>query len=166
MISVTDIEKYSDSRGYLSPVWKKGDKDYPEFVEDRLSVSKKYVLRGLHGDFTTGKLFIPVRGRFEFFAQEMNGSDSIFIELNSEKPQAVYVPPGYVNGHLCLGDRDNILLYKWTRYYDGPEGQVTVAWNDPILNVPWSTAAPVLSDRDKLADSYEDTINKFYSGRL
>jgi dTDP-4-dehydrorhamnose 3,5-epimerase len=166
---VFDIEKFKDERGYLCPLWKKDKSEWnylSNFYEDRLSVSKKYVLRGLHGDFTTGKLFIPIRGRFEFFAQQINGSDSIFIELNSDKPQAVYVPPRYINGHLCLGDGDNILLYKWTNYYNGPENQITVAWNDSFLNVPWSTSAPVLSERDKSANSYEYIINKFYSGRL
>ena len=164
MIRLIKLNKYKDSRGYLCPVWRE-DKDQwdslPTFCEDRLSVSEKGVLRGLHGDFTTGKLFIPVRGCFQFFAQQLNGNNRLITKIDSKDPHAIYVPPGWINGHLCLGEGENILLYKWTKYYNGPENQVTIAWDDKTLNVPWGIKNPILSDRDKNACSYDEIIDKF-----
>ena len=79
-IKVFDIPKFNDDRGYIAPIW--SQELSPEiFVEDRLSVSKQYVLRGLHGDNRVGKLFIPITGKFQLYAREINGTEEIFITL-------------------------------------------------------------------------------------
>ena len=39
--------------------------------------------------------------------------------------------------------------------YKGPEGQVTISWDDPDINVKWTIQNPILSERDKKGVSYK-----------
>jgi dTDP-4-dehydrorhamnose 3,5-epimerase len=50
------------------------------------------------------------------------------------------------NGHLVLTDIA-IFNYKQTTEYNR-EGQFTILWNDPDLNIWWPTKNPILSRRD------------------
>ena len=54
---------YEDFRGELFTTWKKDEFKNIfgrelEFVHDKTSVSKKHVLRGIHGDYKSWKLMI------------------------------------------------------------------------------------------------------------
>ena len=160
-INIIDLPKYKDDRGFLSSYWK-SNSDYPEFVEDRYSYSHKHVLRGLHGDSKIGKLIVPIYGVVQFFAKCYNKDSKYFgeevlLELDYQDPQAIYLPPHYINGHLCLS-KECIFLYKWTDYYNGPDEQVTVRYDDPSLAVEWDSPFFVLSERDKKGILYEDLI--------
>ena len=147
-VRIFKLGKYYDNRGHLSPIWR-NDYDNLSFVEDRLSVSNKGVLRGLHGDKVTGKLFIPITGVFQFFAYGIFTKERISYELFcNDFDIGIYVPPNYINGHLCMTD-NCIMLYKWTNYYKGPENQFTVRYDDPTLGIHWQEKNPILSDRDK-----------------
>ena len=151
MLPVISLPKYSDNRGFLSSLW--NEKESKEsYVEDRYSVSKKNVLRGLHGDSITTKLIVLLHGEVEFFATPYNKNNPdfgnhTFLNLSSDDPCAIEVPPGYLNGHLCLSE-DCVFFYKWSHYYRGPEGQVTVRYDDTDLEIPWSISQPILSQRD------------------
>lgn len=60
------------------------------------------------------------------------------------------MPPGFVNGHLCISDN---CLYHYMMSYDGayiePHEQVVLRWDDDRLNIDWPDINPILSDRDK-----------------
>ena len=171
MIQLIPFETYWDvepttgkcvfSRGKLQSLYRVDNNVLPQFVEDRLVYSNKNVLRGLHGDNKTGKLFYPIRGVFEFFARSVTGPDKFRHTLfGNELGYAVYVPPNYINGHLCLTD-DCIMLYKWTHFYEGPEKQYTVAYNDPELDIDWGVKDPILSERDKKGISFKDLREQY-----
>ena len=148
-ITIIKTESFYDYRGYLSSMWRKSTFGL-DFVEDRLSVSRRHTLRGLHGDKVTGKLFIPIRGYYKFYARSVkDDSDSLFIEsLSPDSNIAIYVPPNYINGHYCKTD-DCIMMYKWTNEYMGPDVQFTVKYDDPELNINWGITDPIISDRDR-----------------
>lgn len=164
-ITFVPLGQFLDNRGFLSSLYQKGE-GVPDFVEDRLSVSTKGVLRGLHGDDITGKLFIPIYGEMQFYARSLLTNDEVFLPSFSLKNKiAIYVPPLYVNGHLSLTD-ETIMLYKWTHAYRGPENQYTVAYNDCTLNIPWNTSVPFnLSERDKTGKSFLE-VKKYYENRI
>ena len=150
MITVTDLPKYQDHRGFITSFW---TPKIGEFVEDRYSFSTKHVLRGLHGDRTTGKLIVLVQGEVEFFSTSyckdtQDFGKHTFLRLSGKEPQAIFVPAGYLNGHLCLSE-ECVFLYKWSDYYKGPENQVCVFYKDEDLGIPWSVSDPILSERDK-----------------
>ena len=160
-IKIFVLEKYSDDRGYLSPFWKKNIDYGMEFVEDRVSYSKKGVLRGLHGDSETWKLIVPLHGVMQFFAlpyKMEKGETSVVKEIMldaSRQPIAILLPPYYLNGHLCLSD-DCVFLYKWSSYYKGEDNQVSVRYDDPELNLDWKIKEPLLSERDSHSATFKE----------
>ena len=79
-------------------------------------------------------------------------SDLKFVADN--EPKIIFVPAGCVNAHLALSDKC-VFYYKWSEQYKGPEGQVTISWDDPDINVKWTIQNPILSERDKKGVSYK-----------
>ena len=126
-----------------------------KFVQDDISVSSQNVLRGLHGDDRTWKLIQCLKGAFCLAIVDMRKSSETYlkwelIELNEENRKQVLVPPGFVNGHLCISDVC-IFSYKQSTYYEGAKKQMTVMWDDPVIGINWPTDSPILSERDKTA---------------
>ena len=126
------------------------------FIQDDISVSKKNVLRGIHGDKKTWKLISCVHGKL--FLVVVNCKESskdylkVFTKILSEKKNVqILVPPGYANGHLCLTD-NCIFHYKLSykgKYSDVNEQKV-IKWNDARLKIKWPLKKNlIMSLRDK-----------------
>ena len=54
---------FRDHRGYYWTSWKKNKTNKLNFIHDKFSLSKKHVLRGLHGDKKTWKLVSCTYGK-------------------------------------------------------------------------------------------------------
>ena len=122
------------------------------FVEDDISVSQRYVLRGIHGDAKTWKLVACLRGRFYLAVVNCNESSPAFgkwqsFTLSERNRHQVLIPPGYGNGHVVLSD-EAVFHYKQSEYYD-PAGQFTYRWDDPRLGIWWPIKNPIVSQRDE-----------------
>jgi len=121
------------------------------FVEDDISVSKKNVLRGMHGDNRTWKLISCLHGKIFFVAINGDTKSASFgkwesFNLNEENKWRILVPPFYASGYLALTDKI-IVSYKQSEYFK-PGGQFTLKWNDPKFGIPWPLQNPTLSARD------------------
>ena len=156
-VKLITLDTYEDSRGHIATVFSKSNL-YPDFVEDKITISYKNVLRGLHGDPHTDKLISCFYGQIELYVidyrkeSDTYGKSEKFV-LSDNKLQTVFVPKGCLNGHLCLSDKC-IFWYKWSAKYDGPSSQETILWNDKNLNLNWSTTEPILSERDANANPF------------
>ena len=146
-----ELDAFTDFRGEIWSSYEDCDL-FPSFVEDKITISTKNVLRGLHGDFETGKLISCIHGEIFFVVVDVRGKNKMIktFNLSDKSPRLVFVPPGCLNGHLCLSDKC-IFFYKWTAKYKQPQEQITVSWEDPGLNIGWPVENPILSDRDKNA---------------
>jgi dTDP-4-dehydrorhamnose 3,5-epimerase len=125
------------------------------FVEDDISVSKRGVLRGLHGDDKTWKLIQCLWGEIFVAVADMRRDSPTYLQWDSfsvsdKNRLQILIPAGCANGHLCLSERC-IFSYKQSQYYSGSENQFTVRWDDPKLNVSWPLSDPLLSERDSTA---------------
>lgn len=166
MYFVNDIETFSDFDGLLKlnldtftdfrgDIWTAyTDCDFlPKFSEDKISVSKKHVLRGLHGDSEIDKLIVCLHGDIQLAVVDLRkdsktyGNSKMF-NLSDQTGTAIFVPAGCVNGHLCLSDKC-VFFYKWSKPYNGADNQVTIKWDDPDLNLDWKINTPFLSTRDE-----------------
>lgn len=126
-----------------------------KFVEDDISVSRRGVLRGLHGDESTWKLIQCLYGEIYVVVVDMRKSSPTYLgweafTVNERNRLQVLVPAGCANGHLCLSDRC-IFSYKQSELYSGVENQFTVRWDDPRLSIWWPIKEPLLSQRDSSA---------------
>ena len=127
------------------------------FKQDDISTSVKHTLRGLHGDSETWKLVSCVYGSLLQVVVDMRESSDTYLEydmfsINDKNRNQILIPPGFANGHLVMSDF-GIFSYKQSTLYGGASKQFTVKWNDPKLNIPWPIDNPILSSRDKNADT-------------
>ena len=123
-----------------------------KFVQDDISVSKKNVLRGIHGDAETWKLVSCLYGKLYFIVVNCDVDSDNFskwqhFELSDVTRFQVLVPPKYGNAYLVLGDM-GVFHYKQSSYYNRA-GQFSYKWNDPKLDIWWPVKNPILSERDK-----------------
>lgn len=147
---------FVDHRGeyveiYNEELYRKNGIDI-KFIEDDISVSKKNVLRGVHGDDQTWKLVSCLYGKFYLVVVNWDRGSPQFCRweafvLSEDNRLQVLVPPKFGNGHLVLSEQV-IFHYKQSTYYDRSK-QFTILWNDPKLNILWPCKNPILSKRDK-----------------
>jgi len=152
------LDTFQDYRGEIWTVYSEEYTDL-KFVADKITISRFGVLRGLHGDPHTAKLIACLSGQIQLAILDLRkdsetyGNVETFL-ISDYDPTVVIVPAGCVNAHLCLSDKC-VFYYKWSEHYKGPDEQVTIAWDDPELDIDWVIDNPILSERDKNGISYK-----------
>ncbi len=151
------LDTFEDHRGYYietynEDLYNKNGIDI-KFIQDDVSVSKKNVLRGIHGDRETWKLISCLEGEFYLLVVNNDENSKQYKQwesfILSEKNRIqILVPPNYGNGHLVLSKRTIFHYKQSTNYY--PKRQFTIRWNDPNYKFNWPIKNPILSERDKL----------------
>ena len=128
-----------------------------KFKHDKFSLSKKNVLRGLHGDNKTWKLVSCPFGKFLLVVVDCQKKSKNYLKWNSwilshENGLQILIPPNFANGHLCLSDK---CLFHYKLSYRGDyldaKDQFSIKWNDPKLKIKWGIKRPTLSKRDQKA---------------
>ncbi|MBV2180342.1 MAG: dTDP-4-dehydrorhamnose 3,5-epimerase [Castellaniella sp.] len=137
------LRRYRDEMGIELP-----------FVQDNISQSIRGVLRGLHFQRThpQGKLIQVVLGSVFDVAADIDPESATYgqhvaVELSAENHRQLWIPPGYAHG-FCVTSDTTIFQYKCTDYYD-PDDEDGIAWDCPILDIPWPTRQPILSVKDQ-----------------
>ncbi len=161
---------FEDQRGYFLESYNK--KELTEamdvsFVQDNESCSQKGVLRGLHFQsppYAQGKLVRVISGSVLDIVVDMRKKSSTYghhfkIVLSDKNKQQLYIPSGFAHGFLVLED-NTIFSYKCTQYYH-PASEVTIAWDDRILNIDWGIKDPIISEKDKKGLSFIDYKSPF-----
>lgn len=125
-----------------------------EFVHDKFVISKRGVLRGIHGDSKTWKLVTPIHGKIQQVVVDLRQDSATYnkhfsVVIDSMKEhRSILIPPGFGNAFLSL--TDSIYYYKLAyqgEYYDAVD-QFTVKWNDKKIGINWLNNSPILSERD------------------
>ena len=126
------------------------------FVQDNHSRSRQGILRGLHlqPTFPQGKLVRVVEGEVYDVAVDVRRGSPHFgkhvaVSLSAGNFAQLYVPPGFAHGFLVTSEVAQF-EYKCTDLYH-PEDELSIAWNDPELAIPWPIAAPSLAAKDAQA---------------
>jgi dTDP-4-dehydrorhamnose 3,5-epimerase len=155
VLSILPSTNFEDFRGsYVEIYNKKLFQDAgltQDFIQDDISTSHRNVLRGIHGDSKTWKLVSCLKGSFYLVVVNNDSSSPQFgkwegFTLSDVNRLQVLIPPKFGNGHLVLSE-SAIFHYKQTTDYDR-EGQFTLLWNDPKLDIWWPIDNPILSRRD------------------
>jgi len=125
------------------------------FVQDDYSFSKRYVLRGIHGDFSTSKLITVLNGMVQAVIVDNRKDSKTYMQwqdfyLSGENSHQLFIPAGCGNSMLTLTD-DVVYHYKQTTHYT-PKSQFTIKWDDERLNIIWKIKNPILSKRDTKGD--------------
>jgi dTDP-4-dehydrorhamnose 3,5-epimerase len=155
-VKIFQPDVYTDFRGDLWTIWNK-DKFEPQldFNHDKVSTSRKYVLRGIHGDNKSWKLITCLYGEMYFVVVDNRPESPNYLKwdsliLDNKTRKSVLVPPQFGNAFLVLSE-DSLFHYKWAYPggYPDVEDQFTLKWNDSRLNIDWPISNPMLQKRDK-----------------
>ena len=129
------------------------------FVQDNHSQSTRGTLRGLHFQLppmAQDKLVRCIRGAIWDVAVDIRaGSPTcgrwVGVELSAVNFRQLLVPRGFAHGFCVLSDEAEV-LYKVSALYS-PAHERGIAWDDPTIGIAWPIAEPLLSDRDRRADT-------------
>ncbi|RPI68727.1 MAG: dTDP-4-dehydrorhamnose 3,5-epimerase [Ignavibacteriae bacterium] len=162
-VLLIEIDRYRDERGYFEELYHadelRGLGIHTPFVQDNHSRSTAGVVRGLHYQHTEpqGKLLTVLQGAIQLVELDLRAGSATFgrhvsVMLSDERPQLVWIPPGFANGFCCVSDVADV-LYKCTSYYNA-SGEGSIDPLDPDLGITWDTSAPILSTKDRTASSW------------
>ena len=111
------------------------------------------MIRGLHyHERGQDDLFVCLQGIVRVVVLDRESGESFCEDIGEGNPVAVYVPGIHAHGYEALTDA--LFCYLVTEEFDpaDPDEQ-GLAWNDPRVAHLWSTRSPLLSDRDRAAES-------------
>jgi len=129
-----------------------------DFVQDDISISKKGVLRGLHGDCRTTKLVTVLNGSGYALIGDNRPDSPTYKQwqsftLSGQNKHQLLLPPGIGNSVLALED-NMIYYYKQNTHFIAGQ-QFTIKWDDPEWYFWWPIKSPILSMRDEWGDYVE-----------
>ncbi|MFF3961425.1 dTDP-4-dehydrorhamnose 3,5-epimerase [Streptomyces griseorubiginosus] len=159
---------FSDERGFFSRTFdvhvaRSVGIDPHAFVQDSVSRSVRGVLRGLHLRSGAGeaKLVRCSYGQIFDVMVDLRPHSPTYrnwasFELSGETQKSVYIPAGCAHGFQALTEIADT-SYRIDREHD-PSEDVTIAFDDPELAIPWPLPVTSMSQRDREAPSLAEVI--------
>ena len=130
--------------------------DPASFAQDSLSRSARGVVRGLHvrrGDGEAKLVRCSYGAIFDVVVDLRPASPTYrnweSFELRDDQQVSLYVPTGCAHGFQALTDPADV-SYRIDRPHD-PTEDVSIAFNDPELAIPWPLPVVAMSERDRVA---------------
>jgi dTDP-4-dehydrorhamnose 3,5-epimerase len=152
-----------DERGFFSrtfdrEVMRSAGIDPDAFEQDSLSRSRRGVVRGMHVRKGAGeaKLVRCSYGAIFDVIVDLRPASPTYrnfesFELRDDEQVSLYVPVGCAHGFQALTDPADV-SYRIDRPHD-PSEDVSIAFDDPDLDIPWPLPVTTVSGRDREAPS-------------
>jgi dTDP-4-dehydrorhamnose 3,5-epimerase len=125
------------------------------FKHDKFSVSKKNVLRGIHGDTKSWKLVTCVYGEIQQVVVDLRKDSPTYLKwqdfiINNNSQQLILIPP-YMGNSYYVNSEQAVYHYKlaYDGHYIDANEQFSIKWDDDRVGINWLSDTPFLSDRDK-----------------
>ena len=150
-----------DERGFFcrtfdADVMRSAGIDPAAFVQHSLSRSVRGVVRGMHvrrGDGEAKLVRCSYGAVFDVIVDLRPASPTYrnweSFELRDDEQASLYVPAGCAHGFQALTDPADV-SYSIDRPHD-PADDVSIAFDDPELAIPWPLPVTVMSQRDRAA---------------
>lgn len=150
-----------DERGFFSrtfdaEVAREAGIDPDGFAQDSLSRSRRGVVRGMHlrrGEGEAKLVRCSYGTVFDVIVDLRPGSPTYrnweSFELRDTEQTSLYVPAGCAHGFQALTDPADV-SYRIDRPHD-PSADVSIAFDDPELGIPWPLPVSLMSDKDQKA---------------
>jgi dTDP-4-dehydrorhamnose 3,5-epimerase len=152
---------HTDERGFFcrtfdAEVVRAAGIDPSSFSEDSISRSVRGVVRGMHVRRGAGesKLVRCSSGAIFDVIVDLRPASPTYrhwegFELSGEGQVSLYVPAGCAHGFQALTDPADT-SYRIDRRHD-PSEDVSIAYDDPELDIPWPLPVTIMSQRDRRA---------------
>jgi len=163
-VKIYQGKKFYDKRGFLEEVFVE-NKIKKRLVFSIVSKSHKNVLRGLHLQTTKkqDKFVTVLKGKIMDVIVDLRKNSRTFgkhykIILSEKNCKFLFIPKGFAHGFLGL-KKENIVLYSCSNYRN-VKGEQTVKWDDENLKINWGIKKPILSKKDRNAQTLNKFLNK------
>lgn len=158
-------EPVSDNRGHFARVFctrefhAKGL--HSDFPQHSVSFNKlRGTLRGLHFQVpphAETKVVSCTRGRIYDVIVDIRKDSPTFgqwqgVELSASNSLALYVPTGFAHGFITLEDASDVHYMITPAHVPGFAR--AIRWDDPALAITWPLAPLVMSESDRLAQTF------------
>ena len=166
-VVVLQPDAYADERGLFLEAFRAdrfAEMGLPTtFVQENQSRSRKGVIRGLHFQWQPpmGKLMRVTRGRAFLVGVDIRRNSETLgkwfgLEASDEDRIQVWAPAGFARGFAALEDGTEV-QYKCTGTYD-PKHESGIRWDDPRIGLRWPVKDPILSEKDRVAQTLEEWL--------
>jgi dTDP-4-dehydrorhamnose 3,5-epimerase len=157
-----------DERGFFcrtfdAEVTRQAGIDPAAFAQDSISRSARGIVRGLHVRRGNGeaKLVRCSFGAIFDVVVDLRPASPTYrnwesFELGDAGQTSLFVPAGCAHGFQALTDPADV-SYRIDRAHD-PAEDVSIAFDDPELNIPWPLPVAEMSRRDRLAPPLASAI--------
>ena len=168
-------DAYADERGQFVEAFRAdrfAELGLPSvFVQENQSRSRKGVIRGLHFQWEPpmGKLMRVTRGRAFLVGVDIRRDSETLgrwfgLEVSDQDRVQVWAPAGFARGFAALEDGTEV-QYKCTGTYDARH-ESGIRWNDPRIGLRWPIADPILSPKDREAQSLDEWLRRPEAARF
>ncbi len=179
-LDITDVIVFhpirvNDSRGFLSETFRAdlfaeaAGSEIAFVQENDLFSRDAHTVRGFHYQcppHAQGKLVRVTSGAILDFALDIRSGSATYgkyvqAEISAENGRQIWLPQGFAHGFVTLEPNTRVVV-KLSDYYHAPS-QGVIAWDDPLLAVPWPVAGgeAILSERDLSGAAFADFISPF-----
>lgn len=168
-VHVVIPEIFRDERGFFTEVYRQDQ--YKElglpdtFVQFNHSGSVKGTVRGLHFQWEPpmGKLMRVTRGEAFLVAVDIRKNSPTLgkwfgITLSEKDTRLVWAPAGCARGFCVISDFAEI-QYQTTGVYNS-KAEAGIRWNDPAIGIQWPVSDPILSGKDKVAQTLAQWLER------
>jgi len=167
---IIEPQLFKDDRGFFYESYNKNNLDKViniVFVQDNESKSNRGVIRGLHFQappYAQDKLVRVIKGSVldvvvDIRAESETYGEHFAIVLDALSHNMLWIPKGMAHGFLSLED-NTVFSYKCSEYYH-PEVEGCILWNDKDLNINWNIKNPIVSEKDKVGQPFNQFITRF-----
>ena len=146
-VELIPLRVWEDERGWLYEL--RRDSALPDPTrQTNISFSRAGVIRGLHyHERGQSDLFACLSGMARVVVLDRETGETMSVDIGDDNPVAVWVPGQLAHGFEAL--TDVLFCYHVTEEYDpATPDENGVCWADPRVKHLWSTASPILSERD------------------
>ncbi|MFH1061569.1 MAG: dTDP-4-dehydrorhamnose 3,5-epimerase [Candidatus Omnitrophota bacterium] len=170
-IILIEPQIFSDNRGFFLEICKQSEfKRYgldKPFCQVNHSRSNKHVLRGLHYQLAPraqAKLVHVVSGEIFDVGVDLRKHSATYGQwvgeiLSSQNRRMLYIPEGFAHGFCVLSDIAEVIYHCTAEYSFSHEKGII--WSDKQLNIQWPINQPVLSSKDLLLPTLENSEHNF-----
>ena len=174
-VKIVIPEVFKDDRGYFMEVYRADQfREFglpSDFVQFNHSGSVRNTLRGLHfqWDPPMGKLMRVTKGKAYLVAVDIRkGSPTlgkwVGIETTEDNCMMIWAPAGFARGFCVLSEFAEI-QYLTTGIYNS-NCESGIFWNDPQVGIKWPIEFPILSEKDKNAQTLAQWIESENAGKF
>ncbi len=160
---------FKDHRGFFYEVFKKSELEKygvpSNFVQENHSGSIKNVVRGLHFQWEPpmGKLMRVTRGKAFLVAVDIRKNSPtlgkwIGVEASEDNRYMLWAPYYFARGFAVLSDYAEI-QYLVTGEYNN-KAESGILWNDSEIGIEWPVENPILSEKDRNAQTLKEWLNR------